>query len=206
MASIHSNNKLRWSGILLLAALLYGCAGQSEPSRFYLLSSPDGLRLDKSTSSQKNEIKLGVGPITLPSYLKRPQLVARLTTQNLELAEFDRWAEPLEENFSRVLAENLSGLLSSNLVAIFPWNRAIPIDYQVTVRVIRFDTDSTAKSHLVALWRVFGDDGRKLLFSRRSSFSSTLAASDFDSRVKAMNINLAELSREIAIGVSTFSN
>lgn len=193
------------STLLVLAFGLIGCAGESAPSRFYLLTSPPDLKLEKQAVPAKGELRLGIGPISLPSHLKRPQIVVRGQRRRVEISEFDRWAEPLDENFTQVLAENLSALLSSNQIATFPWNRSIPVDYQVTVQVLRFDNDTAGNSRLTALWRVFGDGGKKFLFSRKSTFSSRFSSNSFEARVAALNSNLVELSREIAIGISTFS-
>ncbi|HEX5606452.1 MAG TPA: PqiC family protein, partial [Candidatus Binatia bacterium] len=68
-----------------------------------------------------NALSLGIGPIKIPRYLDREQLVTRISQNRFAIAENDRWAEPLEENFSRVLSENLSILLQIDRVAAFPW-------------------------------------------------------------------------------------
>src|ERR671924_270261 len=105
----------------------------SQPSRFYLLSAgPNTDTASPETSGQQGPT-IGVGPVTLPRYVDRPQIVTRTGPYEIKLAEFDRWAEALDANFTRVLADNLSLLLPTARVVMSPWPRATPLDYQVTV-------------------------------------------------------------------------
>lgn len=186
--------------VVLGAAILVlaGCAGSTEPSRFYVLSTPLDLTSEKPAAGTSPSMSLGVGPVTLPLHLDRPQIVTHATHHKLELAEFDRWAEPLKDNFTRVLAENLSILIGTDRIAVFPWRRSIPIDYQVTVEVIRFDGVFGGDMSLAARWMIFGKDGRKLLFTRKSQFSAAAGGADFESAVEALSRTLVDLSREIA--------
>ena len=135
---MHRMNNRMVTVVVGLALLLQtGCA-RSKPARYYLLSALSpvaGLNEDRGVS-------LGVGPIEFPKYLDRPQIVTRESHSRLDFGEFDRWAEPLDENFARVLSENLAELLSTDDVVEFPWTRSTRIDYQIIVTVNRFDADS----------------------------------------------------------------
>ncbi len=121
--------------LLLLAA---GCAG-SKPSRFYMLSPVSGGPEGRAPASECRDLAIGVGPVDFPEYLDRPQIVTRTGEDILKLAEHDRWAEPLDRNFTRVLAENLSVLLATDRVYIFPWSRSVQVTHRVSVHVSRFD-------------------------------------------------------------------
>jgi len=184
---------------LLAAALLVsaGCA-QTPPTNFYILSSlpPEAA---ESLGTGGDKLSLGVGPATLPGYLDRPQVVALASSNKLELAEFHKWAEPLQENFLRVLAENLSILLTTDRVERLPMRRAVPIDYQVAVEMVRFDADLDGTALLVARWKILDRDGRKPLIMRKSSFTEpSLTGTDREAVVAAMSRAVADLSREIA--------
>jgi len=60
-----------------------------------------------AVASGSAEPRPGVGPVTLPPYLDRSQIVMSDRANELNLAEFDQWAESLQTNFTRVLGENL---------------------------------------------------------------------------------------------------
>jgi len=190
---------LLWIVIGILLAAIYGCA-RSPSSRFYLLDSlvnpaagPEGKNF-----SDNRCVSIGIGPVEIPDYLDRPQIVTRVTPNEIKLAEYDRWAEPLKDNFTRVLAKNLSTLLCINEISFFPWRREIPKDYRIEVKVIRFDGSSGDQVVLEAWWTLLSGDGRTLLRSKRSNLSKVAGGRDYKSLVSAQSRILEKLSREIA--------
>jgi uncharacterized lipoprotein YmbA len=173
-----------------------GCA--SEPSRFYLLSAMPGTGSAASAPSGQHGPTIGVGPVTLPRYVDRPQIAARTGPYEITLAEFDRWAEGLDANFSRVLAENLALLLPSARVVMSPWPRATPIDYQIMVDVTQFLGQVGGECLLIADWTIVKGEGEDVLASGRSRFSASAAGKDYAAIVAAMSQTVASLSQELA--------
>ena len=70
---------------------------------------------------------IGVFPVAMPDYLDRPQVVTRVSENEIKLDEFNRWAEPLKENFYTVLVENLSTLLSNEKIIKTSHNLGTPL-------------------------------------------------------------------------------
>jgi uncharacterized lipoprotein YmbA len=96
-----------WTRLVTLAVLaacltLTGCA-DSQPTRFYTLS-PLADASGGTPLADLPEFTVGVGPVTLPPYLDRPQLVTRAGGNRMVLADFDSWVEPLQGMFARVSA------------------------------------------------------------------------------------------------------
>jgi uncharacterized protein len=176
-----------------------GCA--SQPSRFYLLSALPNTDMAAADMPGEQGPTLGVGPVTLPRYLDRPQIVTRASPYEIKLAEFDRWAEALDINFSRVLAENLALLLPTARVVTSPWPRATPIDYQITVDVAHFLSQVGGESLLIADWTLFKGEGQHALMTGRSRFNAAAGGLDYAAIVAAMSQTVASLSREIATTV-----
>jgi uncharacterized lipoprotein YmbA len=143
-------------------------------------------------------VAIGIGTLQLPAYLDRPQIVTRLSPNELQLAEFDQWAEPLQDNFMRVLAENLGLLLCDHAVAVFPWKGSTPVDYQIDVEVLRMDGVPGAGVSLAARWSVSGGTEREILVSRRSDVTEPTAGEGYAALVAAQSRTVAALSREIA--------
>ncbi|MFQ5803507.1 MAG: membrane integrity-associated transporter subunit PqiC [Candidatus Methylomirabilales bacterium] len=192
--------------VTLGASMLGGCVGgKSKPSSFYVLSPLPDAKAGKQVAAGERDVAIGIGPIDLPHYLDRTQIVIRASPNQLDFAEFDRWAEPLRDNFSRTLTENLSTLLATPHVAVFPWDGSTPIDYQVEVEVTRFEGDADGNALLIARWSIFGKGVRELLVRRRSRFSKAAGAQDYEALVSAMSRALANLSREIATAIETVS-
>jgi uncharacterized lipoprotein YmbA len=188
---------LRLAGVALSTCLLLssGCAS-SLTSHFYVLSHLSAATPTVATTGLG--LAIGVGPVELPDYLDRPQIVSRTSQNELTLAEFDRWAEPLKDNFTQVLAENLAVLLPSQRVVVYPWRRATPVDYQLVVKVIRFDLTVGGDSVLNTRWSVLSSDGRQTLLTRESSYTEHPAGDDYPAIVTALNQTLAAFSRDVA--------
>jgi uncharacterized lipoprotein YmbA len=150
-------------------------------------------------------VSIGIGPVAIPDYLDRAQIVTRVTPNEIKLAEFERWAEPLKDSFAQVLAKNLSTLLCIKEISFFPWRREIPRDYRIEVKVIRFDGSPGDKVVLEAWWTLLSGDGKILLQSKRSNFTEPVGDRDYKSLVSGQSRNLASLSREIAEAIVVLS-
>jgi uncharacterized lipoprotein YmbA len=180
--------------LAILLSVLAACdLAPSAPSRFYVLSSPPDIVRGGTV-----EMALGIGPVELPPHLDRSQIVTQTSRHRLKLANLDQWAEPLKDGARRVLTENLSALLGTDRVAEHPWPHSFAIDTQVTVNIVRFDTDASGDSVLIARWNIYSGGGRTLAYSRRSVFRRPVGGPALEATVAAMSANLAELSREVA--------
>jgi len=185
-----------------LGVVLSGCASSPTP-RFYLLSSLEATSPEKKPSAEEGCLSIGIGPINLPDYLDRPQIITRGASIELKLAEFDRWGEPLEDNLKRVLAKNLSILLCTKTIAFFPWKGGIPFDYRIEMEVLRLDGSLGGNVSLEAWWMVFSGDGKRMLASKRSILTEAVGGQDYKSLVGAQSRVLGTLSREIAEVIKT---
>lgn len=188
---------MKYRTALLLAPLVALCAcGTTPPAHFYTLASLREAPAE-ARPAPRPEFTLGIGPVTLPRYLDRPQIVSYTSGNELRLEDAHRWAEPLEQNFTRTLTENLSFLLGTERVVQYPGRRGVTPDAQVQVEVIRFDarTDGTVTLH--ARWNVLDRNGATVIASR-TDLGQKAATGNYDALVAAHSEALARLSREIA--------
>jgi hypothetical protein len=183
--------------MLVSSGVTGGCMG-SKPSKFYMLQALSTAGLEPQATIAEKEIAVGVGPVALPDYLDRPQIVTRTGQNELQLAEFDRWVGPLDENFAQVLADNLSTLLATDRVALFPWPKSTPIDYQVAVEVTQFDGAPGGMALLTARWTLRSGDGQNTLAIRKSSISESVGGADYAALAAAQSRAVSRLSREVA--------
>ena len=72
----------------------------------------------------------------------------------MRLDEFNRWASPLQNNISRVVAENLVALLGTPRVTLFPQTLSADADYRVAIEVQRFESAPGEAATLDAVWTV----------------------------------------------------
>ncbi len=188
---------------LLTTLVAVGACSRTEPSNFYTLSS---LRTSSAAkpASESGALAVGVGPITLPQYLDRSQIVTRSSPNRMGLAEFNKWAEPMSDIFARVMTENLSILIGSQNVVSLPRRRLVPLDYQVEIDVSQFDTEESGRTVLAARWSLFGKDGDKPLLTRNSVITDNAAnAQNYESVVASMSRTVEALSREIAQAIKS---
>ena len=180
----------------LVLVLTGGCLGRSDPIRYYVLTDaarPAGV---SPSAEPAKGAALGVGPITLPRYLDRPNIVTRRGAE-IDVAEFDRWSEPLSEGVPRTVAANLSSLLGTDRVAVFPWPVDRDVQYQVVIDVIRFDGSLGADVLLEARWRIVAPE-RKDLLIRYSTVHEATGDPGYLGLVGGMSRSLVTLSGEIA--------
>jgi hypothetical protein len=201
------------AGLALLPLTLSGCSA-SKPTRFYVLSEmPDvttSTSATQSTSTGRGPA-IGVGPITLPKYLDRPQIVTHLNTNSLAQADLDQWGGDLDDNITRVLAANLAKLRNTDRVSIYPWKDGVPVDYQVTLNIARFERDISGSVVLDVFWTVsnpldattmkmrhsvYRDDGAKSAIIGIDG--ATDSPAPFEAVAAAMSRDLEALSRDIA--------
>ena len=190
----------------LIALSLAGCgtfSARPDPSRFFTLSAltPVEGAVPKE-SSNAERILLGVGPIKFPGYLDRQELVVRSAQNRFEVSENDRWAEPLEENFTRVLSRNLSALLKSDRIVSYPWTNDRKPNYQVEVEVLQFEGNSAGDAQLSARSVIIDVNSKKPLNLKVSYLTRQAKEKSTDGTVAALSEALGEFSREIADAVN----
>lgn len=183
--------------IVMSACLLLAACVSSPTPKFYVLAP---LATERPADAGL-EIAVGVGPVELPDYLDRPQIVTRSGQNELNLAEFDRWGESLKDNTTQVLAENLAVLLPSKKVMTYPWKRATQVNYQVSVKITRFDHTEGGETVLGARWSILDGEGGELL-TRESRYVESPAGDSYPATVAAMNRALAQFSRDVVNAVN----
>jgi len=192
--------------LLLGMGLLFvlGCAS-SPPTRFYTLSSLQEGGSERKESTSDQGLVIGVGPIKLPGYLDRTEIVTRSSSNKITLSDFDVWAGSFKEDFNRALAENLSVLLATEIVTLYPRLHPEIVKYQIGVDVIRFDGPLGGDVSLIARWAIFEGKEKKLVSVRKSTIIEPSGAKGYEAMVAADSRALEKLSREIAETIKTLS-
>ncbi|MGC9965256.1 MAG: PqiC family protein [Syntrophobacteraceae bacterium] len=185
----------RLAAVLVVIMLLGGCGG-SKAANYYILHSIQNPGPELGAAGTERDPAIGVGPVTIPDYLDRPQIVTRTTDSSLQFAEFDRWAEPLEKNLARVLADNLSVMVPSERVYVFPWPKSVAVRCRVTLEIAHLEKMPDEKVLLDARWNVL--DGDKLLAAKRSRLVLPVEGAGFEAVASAQSRAVEALSREIA--------
>jgi uncharacterized lipoprotein YmbA len=194
--------------ILILAGfVLSACSNFSprpDPSRFFTLTAiAQPAAPAAKESSNPGGISLGIGPVRLPGYLDRQEIVVRVSPNRIDLSEYDQWAEPLETNFNRVLGQNLAVLLPVNRLVFFPWESTRSPAYQLEVEVLRFEANAAGDVQLSARWAVIETSKKVALKSGQTLLTRQPTAKTTDAAVAMLSETLGDLSREIANVIGT---
>jgi uncharacterized lipoprotein YmbA len=178
-----------------------GCAG-SPPAKFYTLSplaATGEMKTEKGPAGR--DLAVGIGPVRIPQYLARKEIVTRTDANQIDLAEYDLWGGSLQDDFSRNLRENLSLLLAGEGVSLFPWPALAALDYRVGVDVIRFDGNRGGPVVLIANWTIREGQGAKVVRVQTSRIQEPSGGQSYEAMVGGMSRALARLSREIGEAV-----
>jgi len=101
---------------VLAAFALAGCGLLTAPRtispQFFVLNA---VAVESGTATP---IHIGLGPVSLPSYLDRPEMARRVDPNQIAYDAEARWAESLQGNFQRTVAANLVLLLHPTRIEV----------------------------------------------------------------------------------------
>jgi uncharacterized lipoprotein YmbA len=186
--------------IMICWLALTGClGGPSGPTNFYMLSPLSPSQAGTSAASAEGRIRIGLVTVVVPEYLNRNEIVVNLDNTVYRLAEFNQWAEPLNDNLTRVLEENLTNLLRGDSIDVFlASDSSIPADYRLEVDVLRLDGNLGGQVALISQWALLETEDGGLILMRRSEYQELAADQTVKELVLAQSRMIENLSRDIA--------
>ena len=189
---------LKYVTPILFIIFISGCAKNSKPIEYYMLDASVGLSSSELIENDSGPL-IGLGPIRLPEYLDRFQMVVAVSENKYKLIENHRWAEKLDQNVSLALFKSLPAQLGTDRMVRYPWPQRPGVDFQVKIDILEFNIDQTGQSRLVAQWSIKSKD--KTLLNKRSSFTAEASSTDIDKMVEAQSECLTKLGQEIAVNL-----
>ena len=100
--------------VVCFALTISGCISipNSPSSRFYSLTRSIDNRQEIKIVKIKPGVLIAVGPVKIPEYLDRPQIVTIGPDKTIQFAQFDRWSETLDLGLARLIRSDFTGILS----------------------------------------------------------------------------------------------
>ena len=199
------NLRFTTAALLALALVISGCLGGPSPTpatRFYVLNSfhsaenpnPPEPVMDFGDEGPG----LGVGPIKLSQVLDRPQIILRTSHNEIQVADLDRWAAPLNELITNVMVDNLSALLSTGSILKFPWKTNLPINYQIILEITRFDGRPGGNVDLRARWGILNHNAQNVLANGKTVLTEPIGGDTIAEMVSAQSRLMGKLSYGLA--------
>jgi uncharacterized lipoprotein YmbA len=181
--------------VIFLFMIVSGCAS-TDPSRFYTLHSSKSPDIVQPSSPY--ELFVMIGPVEIPDYLDRPQIVSRTNQNEITFSEFQRWAGSLKDDITRVLSEDLTELLSEDAISVSPWEWGVTSDYRIGVHIRRFDIMPEGNVLLNARCTLIDADGTTQLLMWEASITEPITEQTYDAKISSMSGALEKLSQDIA--------
>ena len=192
MKKIYENKR---RGFLALVIMLVVSACATSPSPVYYTLAPATTGL----AAISTNIAAEIGPFELPEYLDRPQIVTAGPGATLQLDEFNRWVEPLDQIFLRTLTTSVGRQLGSDQILATASHRGFDAPIRVLGSVQRFETTSDANAVLDAQWAIVDRDGNIVKPGTRSRYAADIGnPADIDARLRALGEVLEKFGADIA--------
>ena len=188
----------KWALLICCVLLVTGCIGRKSPDvSYYSLLTMEQLGEVKAIDSHP-DLRLGIGPITIPDSLKRSQVATRQHGNQYAFDEFNRWAGVLEKDITAVVGDNLGVLLGVKKIGVFPWMHYFTPSYRVVIDFQRLDGSLDGEAVLGARWAVADAEGKEFLAGDKIVLRQPLEEPGYASLVKAESLLVAQMSKKIA--------
>ena len=201
MKGVNITSHLRL-GAVCFTLLLSGCISLpnspiSPTPRFYMLSAINETQVSKKINIPA-DVLIGVGPVKIPGYLDRPQMVTKDKEGVLKFDEFDRWGESLDRGLARLVREDLTGKLPGTKLVLYPWGSEVAVNYQVTLEVVKLDSEIDRDMSFVVQWTVIDVQNSKTVIIKSSVFHQPIIPQNYSGLAKTLSASCASLSHQIA--------
>lgn len=182
---------------LIASALAFAMAGcASAPSRFYTLDP-----VAAASGAPATPVTVMVGQVGIPAAVDQPEFVVQSAPNRVNVDEFNRWAAPLGDSISRVIASDLAIQLNSPAVATAAIANFSPA-YRVSIDILRFDSIRGESVNDEAVWSLFRtSDGS--VHSGRTSAQVNVQDDSFGALAAAHSRAMAQISADIAAAIRT---
>jgi uncharacterized lipoprotein YmbA len=181
--------------MLCASALIAACA--STPTNFYTLESQSRPSAVTTRAITKKRL-IGIGPLTLPALLDRKGIVTRAENNSVQIAEFDQWAAPLQNNVIAVLSKNVATLQPNAIVRAYPWSVYGNVDYRVIIDITRFDTQLGKSVNLEASWAIMEEKNHTIIINGQTKLQQPLHDASYNSAAQALSKLLDDFSQQLS--------
>ena len=181
---------MRRAFLLTGAALLLAACGASD--KYYRLNS------DGPAPVRVAGISIGVGPVALPSYIDRAELVFQSGPDQFQLPPSARWTGTLQENILNALRDDVGRRLDTGNVLTYPFPPGVTVRYQVAIDVRQFHSVSGGSAILDCSWRLVDPADGRVLSRHNGSYQEPVSGDGYDPVVNAESRLLGQLADDIA--------
>ena len=170
--------------ILLLFPLLF-LAACSTPDQYYRLESP------AVPDARTTGLATGIGPVSIPAYIDRPELVFEAPTGELLVPEGHRWSGPIKDEITRVLTAGIQAQKPRSPVLAYPWPPGTELARNIPVSITELTARSGVGVTLSATWEIGNTQ-------RRATIEQPIVGDGYSAITAAQSAVLQQLAQRIA--------
>jgi len=193
----------KWIFLILAAGLLSACGGLpgSAPTNFYILKPQPAAVLQKAAGDLSLDpgISVGIGPVQIPAYADRSQIVTFDGGARVNVSDFDHWAEPLAAAVGRIISTDMAHLIGE--AQVFPY----PADFrpdaealQISLEILDITRLENNVARLSARWHVKNLRENRVELRQSASYEMPAGGGDYNSYADAMSALLGRLAVDMA--------
>ncbi|NCD34015.1 MAG: membrane integrity-associated transporter subunit PqiC [Spartobacteria bacterium] len=185
--------------VLSLALLLTAGCASSPMSHFYILPTPLKLNAGEQVDLSETKQVVGLLPVKIAAYLDRPQIVTRLSRDEIYVDEFNRWGIALPDSILNTLGMELLKKIPDTYIDVYPWSGGGKFDYQILVEIIQFDGKLGKTAGMTAQWTVTRGQNPDDIVERRIAFyQEPVPEATYGSLLQSMSKLVASLAGDIS--------
>lgn len=182
--------------IVLVALVSAACSLGGSPPRYqYFVLTSTHAQAVPGGDAQRS---LVVDRVSIPGYLDREQIATRTVDHQLVYSTSDRWAEPLDQAFERMLREELAARLAPSGIRV--QLRGGAPTYELGVDVLRFERSGSGQVELWARWILSSE--ANVVDSGETRLQIAVSGGDSNATASALSDAIARMAGEIAERVS----
>ncbi|MHB1192967.1 MAG: PqiC family protein [Longimicrobiales bacterium] len=212
---MHSMKIVTRSTLSLVLVALAGCFGlnRGDPSQSHFVLGLGRSPARAEATGPAGEVPgvaVGLRPLRLAEYLESPLIVVRRGTHRIELSEFHRWGETLDQGINRSVAGYMREQGPFRSVDYAPWPTRSEQDYVIQLQILRFEGSAPdglavteGEALLIANWEILrGGDGVMLARGTTEYHGPGWALGDYDALVDLLETGLSELAGDLVAALA----
>ena len=189
--------KIKFILLLIMLGLLTGC---SSKSNFYQLH-PKTVQTAESHKHTRGTV-IGIAEVEVAEYLKKSEVVTRMSAGRIHVHEKDLWAGSFAKNIQSVLMHNISDILPGYTFLSYPWEEPLNDKYRIYITIDRFDGYEAGNVTLQGRWSLVDKDENNVRYSESIHYTAA-GGKTLDEIVDAQSKLLNTLSKRIAAKIHT---
>jgi len=198
-------NKYSWFFLILFIA---GCSSTPDIQTQLFLLTPETHNTTTASKRQvdQNAVKtIVIDPIKLADYLDQLGIVMQTDKHQIQVAHYNRWAEPLDENIYRFILETLSADSAG-----YSFQKESKFTRQVSHMVLslelnQFNGTSSGSAVMSGHWVLKNSMSNKLIMSDSFNYEEPISESGYPALVSQLALILEKACADIISSISAQS-